>query len=100
MFMLRKTHEAEVKRLDEQQLKTIELYEYRIADLKGQIEDLKRLVFTPASKPEPLHLEADAVLSGSDKPVALSEEEHHKFLEQTREVDLLFSGNYSEDLLQ
>lgn len=109
MFITKKRHEAEVKRIREEEEKYrlhdtkvyYTFYEQRIRDLQSQIEDLRKLVFPKTSStPDPMVLEADSVLSGNQKPIEVSEEEHNRLLEQSREADLLISGNYSEDLLE
>lgn len=71
--------------------KLIEQYEARIADLKSQIEDLKRLAYTPTVTPmaEAILREQDAVLSGSEIR-ELTEEEMNILSERDR----LLSGNY------
>lgn len=100
-FVLKRIHEAEVKRLEEQLFLLRSYFELQEKQYKAQIEDLRRLVFPAVSKaPDPIVLEADSVISGSEKPSDVSEEEQNKHFAQVREVDLLFSGNYSEDLLQ
>lgn len=100
MFILRSTHRALVKSLEDRLFITTAFYESKERQYQDQIKDLHKLVFPESAQtPNPMVMEADSVLSGSEKPVSVSEEEHNKVLEQAREIDLLFSGNYSEDLL-
>lgn len=101
MILLRSTHDKRVRELHAQYELVVGQYEARIADLKQQISDLQKLVFPKNDEKEPplLVLEADAVISASDKPSGISEEEHNRLLEESREADLLFSGNYDTDLV-
>lgn len=66
-------------------------YEARIADLKSQIEDLKKLAFPPSHSlaVESILREQDAVLSGGDSHILTPEEEAI-----ISERDKLLSGNY------
>lgn len=92
MIMLRSSHDAIVSQI-------IEQHERHISDLRDQIADLKRLVFIPKAEPVREALEADAIISASEKPIEMSEEERTKILEGERELDMLVSGNYDEGLL-
>lgn len=76
--------------------KLIEQYEARIADLKKQIEDLRSLnlpkvnsYLIPAND-----LEADAVMSGKEEVIHLSEQELKELEEAVSERDRLLSGTY------
>ncbi len=73
-------------------LEIVSVYEARIADLQ-------KLVFIPRSAPTPEVLEADSVMNASEKPFKMSEEEFNKMMEGQREIDLLVSGNYDQDLV-
>lgn len=77
-----------------------DIHSQRCAMYEARIDDLKRLVFVTESKTSPELLEVDAVISGSEKPVEMSEEERSQILQGERELDLLISGNYDVDLLQ
>lgn len=100
MFVLKSTHQELVKRLEESHMSEVYRLESRISDLKDQIKDLRALVFPAAPQAvEPMVMEADSVITGSEKPFEISEEEHSKLLQLAREQDLLVSGNYDEDLI-
>lgn len=107
MFIRRLIHITEVKRLEsiaenlQRQLEMLhDIHSQRCAMYEARIDDLKRLVFVTESKTSPELLEVDAVISGSEKPVEMSEEERSQILQGERELDLLISGNYDVDLLQ
>jgi transcriptional regulator with AAA-type ATPase domain len=101
MFISKKKHQFEIDQIQEMNRSIIHSLERLIEIKNEQISDLRQLVFPKVSKvPDPIVMEADSVMSGSDKPIEVSEKEHNKLLEESREMDLLFSGNYSEDLLQ
>ncbi len=101
MFMLRSTHKAAMDLFEYMYEQQCAAHDLLIASKDAQIADLRTLVYVrPGVDPQPLHLEADSVISGSDKPIQISEEEHNRLLESSREADLLFSGNYEETLLQ
>lgn len=105
MFILKRTHIEKIRILESQVRSyesVVSQYEDRIHDLKDQIQDLRQLVF-PKANSQSISKDArevDAVLSASEKPVELSEEQMNLILEGQRELDLITSGNYAEDLLQ
>lgn len=76
-------------------------YISQIKVLEARIQDLHSLVFPKNSSGEISNdqREVDSIISASEKPIEISEEEHNRLLEESREADLLFSGNYSEDLV-
>ena len=92
MFVTVKRHYHELSTLGQQ-------YEARISDLKDQIADLRKLVFMP---PTPVAipyqaLEADAVLSVSERPVvSLSPEDDEKLDFLASEANRILSGSYDE----
>lgn len=100
LFILKSTHNSAIAERELAYRDLLFMHQERINDLKAQIEDLKKLVFIPKYEPTHNDHEVDAVISGSDKPPEISEEEQSKLLEINREADLLVSGNYDEDLLQ
>jgi hypothetical protein len=106
MIMFKSTHRVEVRRLEEkltlmeltaQMFK--EIAEERFKQYENQIGDLRTLIFVPKQEPVREVYEADAVISGSEKPLEQSEAERNAYLAGERELDLVLSGNYTEDLL-
>jgi len=104
-----KSHHRAVVTLLQEQLKANEMlykeclsgYQGRCAQMADQIEDLRKLVFAPVVKEVPREArEADAVISVSEKPIDMQDEEFTKIMEGIREADLIFSGNYEEGLAQ
>lgn len=82
--------------------KLIEQYEARIADLKGQIKDLRSISLPFAqSTAIPMHaLEADAILTGKEEtyhPSHLSEHEKREIDSAESEADRIFSGTYDHE---
>lgn len=107
MFVTKRHHNEVVKQLEAriEDLSCREVYRAKMYDgvvelLQGQISDLKKLIFIPKHETTREAYEVDGVISGSDKPAEVSEEEHNRLLELARESDLIISGNYAEDLLQ
>lgn len=105
MFVSRKYHEkalAELHKQYEARLDALnESHLSLLSSYKHQIEDLRKLVFpTPLPTISRESLEADSVLSASEKSPEMSEEERTKILMGERELDLVLSGNYDSDLLQ
>lgn len=103
MFITRKRHLRELEELTRDYNNSLDRLQdnaARIKALESHVSDLRQLVFPRTnqeiSKEE---REVDAVLGGSDKASSMSEEELTKILAGQRELDLLISGNYSEDLL-
>lgn len=96
MIMLRSTHQEILKQAEALRLSEISQWESRISELHDRVSDLQRLVFIPKAEPVREVYEMDAVISGSEKPVEISEEQHHKVMQGMRELDLLTSGNYDE----
>jgi hypothetical protein len=72
--------------------KLIEQYEARITDLKIQIEDLKRLVYSQTSSTNiPLvSLEADAIMSQKEETISISQEE----IDRLEEADKILNAEY------
>src|SRR5271166_1783224 len=103
MFISRKAHLKEIEELvvHYDQLLSLqqELQERRIHSLESHIDDLKKLIFVPQREPSREMLEIDSVMSVSEKPVEMSEEERSKILAGERELDMMLSGNYDTDLL-
>ncbi len=107
MFVLKSTHDAKIKLLQDQLdlVATREAYQQSAEqalrnNLYAQIADLRSLVFVKVDKEAPRDArEADAVLSASEKSPDMSEEEMTRLIEGQREADLLISGNYDSDLL-
>lgn len=103
MLMLRSTH---IRALEKQAVLALSQqevlrqgYHGRIEALEGHIQDLRKLVFISAStQPDPLVLEADNVISASEKPYEMSEEDQTRAIEGARELDLLMSGNYDDGM--
>lgn len=93
MFISKKTHDFIVSLLTEQ-------YEARLSSLSDQIQDLKRMVFSPTSAYNipPQEREADAIISISERP---ADPETYRDIpaEDVRESELILSGNYEEELL-
>lgn len=91
MFISKKTHETIVALLTEQ-------YEARLSTLSDQVQDLKRLVFTPTSSYDipKVAREADAILSVSESPA--NPEQSDSAEADFREAELVLSGNYEEEL--
>jgi hypothetical protein len=107
MFVLKSSHTAEVKRLcfEIESLKHaydqyVAYAESRIEDLKAQREDFRKLIFVPAKEPSPEIYEADAIISNSEKPVEMSEQERTAYLEGNAELDRLLSGNYDQESVE
>lgn len=101
-FVSRKTMEREIKHRED----LIDLmrsgYAAHLKSLQTQIESLEKLVF-PKNTSQEIPKEArelDAVISVSEKPPEMSEEDLNKILAGHREMDLLMSGNYDTDLMQ
>lgn len=99
MFVSKKFHESEVKRLQEALALRTEGYESLCRSYEARIEDLQKLVFVPKYDIQPEALEVDAVISGSEKPVEMSEADRTLMLQGAREMDMLISGNYDQDFL-
>lgn len=75
----------------------IQQYEARIADLKLQIEDLRRLVLPPKAAPYSIpvvDVEMDAVLSGKDEPIALTDDQANELNAIESEAAKILSGTY------
>ena len=99
MFIWRKTHDRLMQDLRDRLSDSEASRAYERSLQEERINDLRRLVFVPRSEPARESYEVDAVISCSEKPVEQSEAERNAFLTGERELDLLVSGNYSEDLL-
>lgn len=104
MFVTKKYHLAELNRLTDHFNDRLKLlndgYTGQIDVMFSQIEDLRSLVFPKMPKVvDPITYEADSVLSNSEKPLEQSESERNAYLAGERELDLLISGNYTDDLL-
>jgi hypothetical protein len=68
--------------------------------LLEQIKDLRSVVYPPkATELTPQTIEFDSVISASEKPSDISEEEQSAILAGIREQDLLLSGNYDLEML-
>lgn len=71
-------------------------YEARIADLKSEIENLRKLVL-PANRSGDIpdvHMEADAVVSGREEVLNLQSHEESEQDAITSEASRLLSGTY------
>lgn len=67
----------------------------RLADSEKTISFLKSLVYSPQSSAPSLEaLEADAVLTGHQHPVAVTPEEAERLREENAERDRVLSGTY------
>lgn len=89
-----------VKQLEDSHTYDVYQFEARIAELKNQIADLRKLVFpTVVATPSKEAMEFDSVMNVSEKPPEMSEAELTQILAGEREFDLLISGNYDQDLL-
>ena len=99
MFMTRKSHRAEMELVLASHAEILRNLDRVIDMQERRISDLKSLVFIPKTEAVPQVLEADSVLGGSEKPFAVSEEEHTRLMQGMREADLLISGNYDSDLI-
>ena len=106
MFILKSTHKLKMQELQSQLDELSVRFSYQQSaeqalrnNLYSQIEDLKRFAFPLKAEPTPEVYEADAVISNSQKPYTMTEEEQTRMLEGEREMDLLLSGNYDTDLL-
>lgn len=104
MLILKSSHTAKVQRLcfEIESLKhAYDQYvcyaESRIEDLKAQREDFRKLIFVPIRDSAPEAYEADAIISNSEKPVEMSEEERTRYMEGNAELDRLLSGNYDQE---
>lgn len=71
-------------------------YEARIAQLKDQVADLKKLVFTQTSAFNvPLvHLEADAVMSQKEETIQVSDRDLEEAEKIQSEADRIFAGTF------
>lgn len=101
MFVLRSSYRLLEQRLDLQSrasAKCIDLLHDRINELTSQIKDLRQLVFPPQTqgKISKEALEIDNVMSVSEKPPEMTEEERTALVEGARELDRIMSGNYDE----
>jgi hypothetical protein len=67
-----------------------------VQSLKDQIQDLKKLVYSPTSATtiSPVALEQDAVLSQREEVIRLSPEEIEKMQEIEAEASRILSGMY------
>lgn len=85
-----------IKQYELRMAETVAAYEARISELKSQITDLKKLVFSSTSSTHiPLvSLEADAVLSQKDETIFISEEEMARIQDVEAEASRILSGNY------
>lgn len=105
MLVTKKYHLAYVEEIKksaaEQQLLLRQGYHGRIKALESHISDLEKLVFPSNSQAivSKETSELDAVISASEKPFEVSEEEQTRILQGSREFDLILSGNYDQDLL-
>lgn len=103
MFISKKTHLVELSKVEKEYIRLLDMqklgHESEVRALEARIEDLKQLVFIPKAEPHTITMEADAVISGSEKPTDISEAEQSALLAGARELDLLISGNYDNDLL-
>lgn len=82
--------------MEESRLAETYQWESRISELHDRLADYQRLIFVPKAEPVREVYETDAILSGSQKPLEMSEEEHNRVIQGNRELDLLTSGNYEE----
>ncbi len=98
MFISTSKHKSILARSEEHYREMQSRYVELLNAKDDTINDLRKLVFPVTQAMQPEVLEADSVLSGSEKPYQISEEEHNKLLNEAREVDLLISGNYDEGL--
>jgi hypothetical protein len=101
MFVTKRYHNSVIKHLEEKLELSKALCDFQERQYMAQISDLRKLVF-PQSAPSEISKEArefDAVISASEKPPEMSEAEMTKILAGAREIDLLISGNYDQDLL-
>lgn len=99
MFVSRSRYEAEINSLKQlQHIQEAYCFE-RIRQLEGHLEDLRKLVFTPASTlPTPEMREVDEVLTPTnDAPIFAPSLEQDDIM---REQNRIFSGEYetAEDL--
>lgn len=92
MFFGKALKEQYEKRLQEQ----ANLYEARISQLQSQIEDLRKMVFVPTSATSlPLvQIEQDAILSGKEEQVTITQEELAQLEMEQSEADRIFAGTY------
>jgi hypothetical protein len=98
MFITKSRHTEIIKLLELSHAQQQSLYFNQVEQLKEQIADLKKLIFIPKTEPAREIRELDSVISGSEKPVEMSEAERNAILEGVREMDLIISGNYDTEL--
>lgn len=106
MLVTKKYHLTQINALEQrfkEQLDFLkETHREHISSLESHISDLEKLVF-PTNNSKNISKDAaefDSVISVSEKPSDMSEEERTRLLEGSREFDMILSGNYDEDLLQ